>query len=134
MQEVKSDVMGRLVVIAPSMKHVVALQETLGEKVSQAAPVPISEFRKDPSMYPDPKQLVFIKCARPHQMKIHYSTLSKLDMFLAEDIFVLDSSKVTPLRDMTGCRWGCREKRITSEKALRPYQQRLQAHGIRREA
>lgn len=134
MKEIKSDVMGRLVVIAPSMKHVVALQETLGEKVSQATPVPISEFRKDPSLYPDTKQLIFIQADQPHKVKIHFNTLSKLDAFLAEDVFIADGKKVVPTRDMTGCKWGCREKRITTEAALLPYTQRLKAQGIRREA
>lgn len=134
MKEVKSDVMGRLVVIAPSMKHVLALQETLGEKVSQAEPVPMSVFREDPSQYPDTKQLIYILAERPHKVTIHFSTLSKLDMFLAEDVFIIDNTKVTPLRDMTGCKWGCRDQRITSESALRPYRQRLKAQGIRREA
>lgn len=127
----------RIVVIAPSMRHVKALQNLLFDKLDQRPAVKLADLtpdtdkavlvfaeQKDP-FKPAPKPVDGFNTKRLRTMQqegtLELGGLTFRDSFFTTDTIVLDDDRCVPLRDMTGWKYGDQAHGITSEDLLSHY-------------
>lgn len=107
----------RIIVCVPSKRHVKALQMVLGERISQEDPIGWEEFHANPEQYKDKTRLLFLES---HSVGETIRKMPGKLTFLAQDVFVIvDGTKIMPLRDQTGRKWG--DENTSSEVALARY-------------
>lgn len=127
----------RIVVIAPSMRHVKALQNLLFDKLDQRPAVKLADLtletdkgllvfaeQKDP-FKPVPKPVDGFNTKRlrflTQEGTLELGGLTFRDSFFTADTIVLDDDRCAPLRDQTGWKWGDKDHGITSEDLLSHY-------------
>lgn len=127
----------RIVVIAPSMRHVKALQNLLFDKLDQRPAVKLTDLtlemdkgllvfaeQKDP-FKPAPKPVDGFNTKRLRSIQqegtLELGGLTFRDSFFTADTIVLDDDRCAPLRDQTGWKYGDKDHGITSEELLSHY-------------
>lgn len=127
----------RIVVIAPSMRHVKALQNLLFDKLDQRPAVKLTDL----TLETDKGLLVFAEQKDPfkpvlkpadgfntkrlrflaQEGTLELGGLTFRDSFFTSDTIVLDDDRCAPLRDQTGWKWGDKDHGILSDDLLSHY-------------
>lgn len=123
MQE--SIVTGRVIVIAPSVLHVKAVQKTLAHRMSQREPISMEELRQTPEKFTDPDQVIFILTKQPKANRILHSVLSQYDAFMAKDVLLADHQSCVSVMDNTSLVWGQKDPKRSTRQVLKDYLENL---------
>lgn len=132
-------VKGKYVVVAPSLRHVKALQTLLGKHFPVGDPITLEEAKEQLVFA---QQIIFIEHAKPidyarrneelpltggvkrvHKLhmdhkKVHFGELEGRDIFLAQDVFLLNDDTALLMRDQTGWKYGNKEEGISTRDVL----------------
>lgn len=119
MQE--SIVTGRVIVIAPSVLHVKAVQKTLAHRMSQREPISMEELRQNPEKFTDPDQVIFILTKQPKANRILHSVLSQYDAFMAKDVLLADHQSCVSVMDNASLVWGQKDSKRSTRQVLKEY-------------
>lgn len=127
-------VSGRIVVVAPSLRHVRALQNLLIGKIDQRPAVKLDDlvpetdtdilvFAQQPEPFkPTPKPVDGFNPARKRlfaqEGTLDLGGLSWREGFYTSDLFVVDDTRCVSTRDQTSMRYGDVAQEITSETVL----------------
>lgn len=130
-------VTGRIVVVAPSARHVKALQNLLGDKIDQRPAVKLEDLTRDTDIdlvvfapQPDPFVPVpkkpdgfntIAKRLKSNEGTAKLGGLGWDDSFFSSDTIIVDDDRAVSLRDQSGCRWGDFDQRIPSSQILEGY-------------
>lgn len=138
---------GNVVVVAPSLRHVKALQVLLGDKIPAGEPISLEQAE------PMKGQLIFVPVETPidyarrneelplthgvkriHKLhmdhkKVSFGALEPRDSFLANDFFILNDTEALAVRDMTGWKYGSQEDGILSRDVLQRFHVEYEALG-----
>lgn len=123
MQE--SIVTGRVIVIAPTVLHVHAVQKTLAHRMSQREPISMEELRQNPDAFTDPDQVIFILTKDPKANRILHSVLSQYDAFMAKDVLLADHKSCVSVMDNTSLVWGQQDPKRSTREVLKDYPENL---------
>jgi hypothetical protein len=132
-------VKGKYVVIAPSVRHVKALQTLLGNRFPVGDPITLEEA-KEKLVFP--QMIIFIAHDKPidyarrndelpltggvkrthllrtDHTKVHFGELEGRDIFLANDVFILNDETALLMRDQTGWKYGDKEEGVSTRDVL----------------
>lgn len=129
-------VAGRVVVVAPSMRHVKALQNLLKDQIDQRPAVKLMELTPET----DDKLLVFAESTTPFkpwvlptdacskrlqflakEVILELGQLTGRDTFLTAETFVVDDTRCIAMRDRTSRDWAGTDPKATSEMVFAHY-------------
>lgn len=142
---------GRILVVAPTERHVMALQLLLGNKINQQPAIEYEVLANAPQVSKD--RLVWLQVEKPidysprntelpltggvkrtlkFQSQVSRVVLPGMDLrdtFLTVDTFILTDDRCTSLRDQSGMKWGAVETRTPSREVFEKYPETLKSLG-----